>query len=118
MPNCLKKREEREATWGTVGTEDRGSLTGTVVQRQDAERENRLDTRQNESENEKEPEDQNILPKLIWGQAELVYEYSQKLRRETNLNQFNLNQSLSQNHEVTPANRVQKELGKGELIQQ
>jgi hypothetical protein len=48
-----------------VGTEDRGSLTGTVVQRQDAERENRLDTRQNESENEKEPEDQNILPKLI-----------------------------------------------------
>jgi hypothetical protein len=72
MPNSVKKREKSEATQESIAMKEKereregGSSTGTIVQRQGAEREKaRYSRRQNELENEKKPEDWNRLPTLV-----------------------------------------------------
>lgn len=69
MPNSHKKREKGSYL---AGSTKRGKhFTGTAVQRQVAKREQaKYRWRQHEPENEKGPEDQNRLIRLIWDQAE------------------------------------------------
>ena len=75
MPNSHKNKEEKKRDYLRESNTERkkrreGSFTRAIVQRQLSERENKLDTwRQNVPQIEKESEN-NILPKLVWGQAE------------------------------------------------